>query len=84
MQSVLAPEFIRVVHEQRIHEALRHALPEHAYNGTSTRAGGVKLTLRRRLGRWLVAAGTRVAQERRPTSESLPTGGIAVAGTVDR
>ena len=85
MQSFLTPDLIRRDHEHRVRNSLQRNFPEHHLyyrnNGTAT---GYVTTLRKRLGRWLIAAGTRVAQDRRPAPRSLDVGGVAIAGSANR
>lgn len=83
MQPVVSPELVHRIHDHKVQMALERQKHQHV-NANSDRLGGNTVSLRRRLGRWLIAAGTRVAQERRPATRSLPTGGVAIAGSNDR
>lgn len=78
MQPILAPDLIRREYELKVQNALRRHISEHHRYDS-----GHKLTFRRRLGRWLVAAGTRLAQERHAAGRSLPVGGVSIVSSTD-
>lgn len=84
MQSFLSPDLIQRHHEHRVEEALRRNLPAHDRHARDTgSAGGYVIAFRRRLGQWLIAAGTQVAPARPAVTRRPQVGDVAVAGSAD-
>lgn len=85
MYPFVPPEDIRREHDLMVRRELQRNYPQHhLYFRDYDPVNGVLMAIRRQLGRWLIAAGTRIEPGTRRSRENTARAGVPLAGHASR